>query len=87
MAIKAKKANLLFQGQILRKWKKYGHFYYEILPQFYYKSGLNFSNFSKYGLEIVPWPFLAFVAISRPKIEKMDKIRSLSLLNLKKFLK
>ena len=85
MAIKAKKAKINISRPNFEKMKKLWHFYYDILPLFFMiKVAL---IFLKYGLEMVLWPFLAFVAISRPTIKKMDKILSLSFLNLKKFLK
>ena len=75
-----------FLGLSLGKWKKEGHFYYQIYPLLYIKSDLIFSIFLMTGLEMALWPFLALMAILGLQVGKIGKIRPLSLLNLKKFL-
>ncbi len=56
------------------------------IPPIIYEKWPYFFIFSIIDLSMAIWPFLVFMAFTRLKIEKIEKIRPLSLLNLKKFL-
>ena len=81
MAIKAKKDQIAILRPLFEKTVKIRPLLIPNIPPIIYKKWPYFFHFLKFRLSNGNLAFLAFVAITRPKIGKMEKIRPLLLYN------